>query len=95
MTFRYGEKIKKVIDAFDPQGLNRYFLFGSAVRQEKFNDIDLAVVGNESSHKDLSTLRERFYNSDIPYKTDVIDFDMADKDFKDYVFKNESVVWIA
>ena len=92
---RHTEKMKEIITKFDPKGSNRYFLFGSSLRKESYNDIDLAVVGNKTSQQKLSELRERFYDSDIPYKVDVVDFDAADKDFKEYVLQNEPVVWIS
>ncbi|OGG61993.1 hypothetical protein A3C21_00680 [Candidatus Kaiserbacteria bacterium RIFCSPHIGHO2_02_FULL_59_21] len=91
---RYAEQVKEIVEKFDPYGSNRYFLFGSSVRKEKFHDIDLGVVGNRSSRKKLSELRDRFYDSGIPYKVDVVDFDDADADFREYVLHNEPVVWI-
>ncbi|HXK38576.1 MAG TPA: nucleotidyltransferase domain-containing protein [Candidatus Paceibacterota bacterium] len=90
----YIEQVKKVVTTFDPRGSNRYFLFGSSVRKQEFNDIDLAVVGNTVSQKKLSELRDSFYDSAIPYKVDVVDFDAADSDFREYVLHNEPVVWI-
>ena len=91
---RYIEQVKSVVTKFDPRGSNRYFLFGSSVRKGKFHDIDLAVVGNKLSQKKLSELRDSFYDSNIPYKVDVVDFDAADSDFREYVLYNEPVVWI-
>ena len=90
---QYIDQVKKVVTTFDPHGANRYFLF-SAVRKQKFHDIDLGVVGNRLSQKRLSELRDRFYDSNIPYKVDVVDFDAADKEFGEYVLQNEPVVWI-
>ncbi|MDO8521803.1 MAG: nucleotidyltransferase domain-containing protein [bacterium] len=91
---RYIDEVKKVVTTFDSRGSNRYFLFGSSVRKEEFKDIDLAVVGNKSSRTRLSELRDLFYDSNIPYKVDVVDFDAADKDFQEYVLHNEPIVWI-
>ncbi len=94
MTNRYIDRVKRVIETFDPQRSNRYFLFGSSVRKENFNDIDLGVLGNKSSQKQLSKLRDSFYDSNIPYKVDVVDFDGADNDFKKYVLDTEPLIWI-
>ncbi len=91
---RYAEQVRQLVEEFDPKGLNRYFLFGSSVRREKFRDIDLAVVGNKSAQINLSALRDRFYDSPIPYAVDVVDFDATDKDFQEYVLSHEPVVWI-
>jgi len=91
---RYIHRLKEEIQQFDPEGSNRYFVFGSAARKEKFHDIDLGVVGNKSSKKKLSELRDRLYDAPIPYKVDVVDFDEADNEFRDHVMQNESLVWI-
>lgn len=91
---RYAEKVREVVKIFDPKGSNRYFLFGSAVREERYGDIDLGVAGNQSSNMNLGALRDQFYESSIPYKVDVVDFDAADEDFKDYVTRNEQIVWL-
>ena len=91
---RYAEQIKEVVAKFDPAGSNRYFLFGSSVRKEKFHDIDLGVVGNASSRKKLSELRDGLYDSVIPYKVDVVDIDAAESVFRDYVLAREPLVWI-
>ena len=89
-----AEKVKEVIKAFDPESANRYFLFGSSVKGGKFRDIDLGIVGNSTSQKNLSELREKFYDSSLPYKVDVVDFDTADHEFRDYVLTNEPIIWI-
>lgn len=91
---RYAEKVKSVVKKFDPQGSNRYFLFGSAVRKERYGDIDVGVVGNTVSQKNLGDLRDYFYDSDIPYKVDVVDFDSASHTFTEYVFKREPIIWL-
>ncbi len=91
---RYAGRIKEIIAKFDPNRLNRYFLFGSSLRKEKFHDIDLGVVGNASSQKKLSELRDSLYDSTIPYKVDVVDIDAAESDFRDYVLDKEPLVWI-
>lgn len=94
MTSHYTDKVRQIIKAFDPAGSNRYFLFGSSIRKTAFHDIDLGVVGNARAGKRLAALRDLFYDSSIPYKVDVVDFDAADADFKKFVFGNEPIVWI-
>ena len=94
MTARHQHTVAAVVGKFDPEGANRYFLFGSSVRGDTFRDIDLGVVGNERSGKQLSTLRDLFYDAPIPYKVDVVDFDLADKEFTDHVLQSEPLVWI-
>ena len=94
MTARYTDTVRAIVRQFDPSGSNRYFLFGSSVRNERFRDIDVGVVGNAQSRKPLSRLHDLFYDSPIPYSVDVVDFDAADAEFKTFVFQNEPIVWI-
>lgn len=91
---RYYDRIKRIVSSFDPKGLNKYFIFGSSVKSKEYHDIDLGVIGNDKTHLKLLELREKFYDSSIPYKVDVVDFDSVDSDFKDYVFKDKKIVWI-
>ena len=91
---KYQGAVKDVIREFDPSGANRYFLFGSSVRDKKFHDIDLGVVGNAAAKENLGDLRDLFYDSPIPYKIDVVDFDEAKKTFVDYVMTYEPIVWL-
>lgn len=91
---KYLPHIKKVISLFDSRGANRYFVFGSSARQNMYHDIDVGVVGNSRAHLTLSALREKFYDAPIPYRVDVVDFDEADADFREYVFNREPLVWI-
>lgn len=90
----YTNQIKDTILDFDPAVVNRYFLFGSFVKGEKFHDIDLGVVGNTKSRKNLADLKDKFYDSRIPYKVDVVDVDEADSDFRDYILNKEEIVWL-
>jgi len=91
---KYLDEIRRVVEKFDPARSNRYFLFGSAARKATFRDIDLGVMGNSQSRKKLSDLRDYFYDSRIPYKVDVVDFDEADSDFREHVIHDESLIWI-
>ena len=91
---QYVKKTKKMISEFDPQNENRYFIFGSATRKERFGDIDIGVTGNAKTKKNLSLLREQFAESTFPYFVDIVDFDEAQKSFTEYVRQNEPLVWI-
>jgi predicted nucleotidyltransferase len=91
---KYIDRIKQEISTFDPEGENRYFLFGSSVRKDRFHDIDLGIVGNGKSQKSIGDLRDQFYESRIPYKVDVVDFDEANEGFKKYVYSHEPIVWL-
>ncbi len=94
MNIPYLSQIKDTIASFDSMRDNRYFVFGSAVRSDKFHDIDLAVEGNRKSNKRIEILRDLFYDASIPYKVDVVDMDSADPDFREYVLEKEKKIWI-
>ncbi len=95
MLEKYLPKIKEVIKGFDPSLQNRYFIFGSSLHKERFNDIDIGVIGAKTSGIKVSDLKEKIEETTIPYFFDVVDFDSAQKSFSDYVFNNESVLWIS
>lgn len=90
----YVKHIERIITDFDPHRLNRYFLFGSSVRRDRFGDVDLGVVGNRASRRELGALRDRLYESTLPYSVDVVDFDTARRSFVDYVLHEEPLVWL-
>lgn len=94
LPVNYTNQIRDTILSFDPTAANQYFLFGSFVKEKKFHDIDLGVVGNVKSRKNLSDLRDKFYDSRIPYKVDIVDVDEADPDFRDYVLNREKILWL-
>lgn len=66
----------------------KVFLFGSFLQKEKFFDIDLGISG-KYDEKILGELKEYFEESNFPYKVDIIDFNKAEKDFKNYVLKQK------
>lgn len=94
MLDKYLPKIKEVIKNFDQTGKNRYFIFGSSLRKERFNDIDIGVVGASVSGVNVYDLKEKIENTTIPYFVDVVDFDSVRKSFSEYVFNNETIIWI-
>lgn len=94
MLDKYLPKIKEVIKNFDPSFKNRYFIFGSSLYKEKFNDIDIGVIGTNISGARVSDLKEKIEDTTIPYFVDVVDFDSAKKSFSDYVFASGEILWI-
>ncbi len=94
MLDKYLPKIKEVIKSLDPSFQNRYFVFGSSLYKERFNDIDIGVLGAKTSGIGVSDLKEKIEDTTIPYFVDVIDFDSVKKSFRDYVFNNGPIVWI-
>lgn len=71
---------------------SRYFIFGSSLREENFEDVDLAIIGG--SEEKISKLKTSLEESNFPYFVDVVNFDTADKNFIDYVENNEKKLWL-
>ncbi len=94
MLDKYLPRIKEVIKSLDPSLRNRYFIFGSSLRKERFNDIDIGVIGAKDSGIRVSDLKEKIEDTTIPYFIDVVDFDSVQKSFSDYVLNNSPIVWI-
>ncbi len=90
---RYITQLEKYVkDALKGKKGTRAFLFGSSVSQDKFGDVDIAVLGNVSE-KDLNVLRETLQNSNFPYFVDIVHLNKADKSFKDNIL-NSKIIWI-
>ncbi len=82
--------------------INQYFLsrpdvkaciFGSSIRQNRFNDIDIGLLGNVTD-RDVNALKEHFEISNFPYKVDIINLTNTQKSFQDNVLLNNPVIWI-
>lgn len=71
----------------------KIFIFGSSVKDKKFNDIDVGVMGEGISESKLSLIREELENSILPYKVDVINFNKVDKKFKKKVLEDK-ILWL-
>ncbi len=89
---RYKNKIKNIISKYIEEK-DRVFIFGSSVRNDKYNDIDVGILASENRNIKIYLINEELENSTIPYKIDVIDFNKVEDDFKNEIFKNE-IVWI-
>lgn len=85
---KYIQKIREIINDFDKSG-NKYFIFGSALIEDKFADVDIAVEGDV----DIPVLKEKFIESDLPYKVDIVSLDDCDESFVSNI-KNNKILWI-
>lgn len=91
---KYLTVLREQIRCFDPRGVGKYFLFGSATRGDSFHDIDLGVIGVRDSGLRVDRLQESLEDTTLPYFVDVVDFDEASHSFQDYVFSHEPIIWI-
>ncbi len=89
---KYKKEIKKIIQKHLGKDFD-IFIYGSAVQKQKYNDIDVGIRGRKKNPEKMYLVEEDLENSTIPYKVDVVDFEIVDKKFKDKVFKNK-IIWI-
>jgi len=89
---KYQNQIKTVIAKHLGRKV-KIFIFGSSVKDKKFNDIDVGVMGGNIRESKLSLIREELENSPLPYKVDVINFNKADKKFKEKVL-GDKILWL-
>lgn len=89
---QYLQQAAQMVRQFFPR--EKAFFFGSSLREERFYDVDIAIEGVQEKEK-LLDLKEAFLDSDFPRPVDVVDFDAADEDFRDYVLSQETKQWIS
>ena len=83
--FNLDEFKKIVFKHIDPKSA-RVFIFGSRAigNNLKFSDIDLGILGSKPlPTKNYINLVQAFEDSDIPYRTDVVDFTSVSDKFKE------------
>ncbi|WP_096202427.1 nucleotidyltransferase family protein [Bacillus sp. FJAT-45350] len=89
------KQIKEIV-RYHLQGVTaKVYLFGSWARHRERNssDIDIAIeLVNPSSKGVISTIREAFEESTIPYRIEVVNLDDTNIDFKNKVVE-EGIRW--
>ena len=85
-----------ILSGFAGSGNARVYIFGSRARGDGHpaSDIDVGVefVSDEKSGIKIALLREKFENSNIPQKVDVVNLSEVSEEFKKEVMK-EAVLW--
>lgn len=90
---KYYNKLKKnLLDFFVNENNIKVFLFGSSIRENKFGDIDIGLMG-EVKEQDVRKLKESFEESTFPFFVDIINFNNVDEPFKQNVLSNQ-ITWI-
>ena len=89
----YVSKIKEILQKH--LNLNeKVFVFGSSVENEKFGDVDLAIVSEQAvDDKILRHVREDLEESTLPYKFDLVDINQTNDPFRTRVL-NGPKLWI-
>lgn len=66
-----------------------FYAFGSRVKgtQKKFSDLDLCFM-EHISWSIRSKIEEEFEESDLPFKVDIVDWNMCDESFRALIAKD-------
>ncbi|HHJ52492.1 MAG TPA: nucleotidyltransferase domain-containing protein [Caldithrix abyssi] len=84
------QQIKAIIQQVIPDKNLRIILYGSRARGDAHpnSDYDLALdAGYAIPGERLSLLKEKFEESTIPFKIDVVDLAVVSHDLKEYIVK--------
>ncbi len=68
--------------------LSGIYLFGSRITgtSKKFSDLDVCLKTNISDY-DYEILKEKFENSDLPFKVDLVEYNKVNDSFKKIIDK--------
>lgn len=79
------KSIKNIVEPFLPNNSYKVFIFGSraAGTNRPFSDIDLGILGlNSLPNKNYIELTQALEESDLPFRTNVVDFTGVSDKFK-------------
>lgn len=82
---KYQKQIINILKKYPELKKAKVFLFGSFLHKKKFFDVDLGIQG-QVNDLILHKLQDDFEQSTIPYKIDIVNFNKAKADFKNFVF---------
>ena len=94
---KYKDQILKTIFQFLNKDQIEVILFGSMAteRQGPYSDIDLGISSfntNPTFASSLDKIKEALEESNIPYKIDLINLNLANEEFKKFALK-EKIIW--
>ncbi len=76
-----------IIKTFFPTDY-KVILFGSRIsgNWKEFSDLDICIYNNSKvDMADLSFIREKFINSDLPFTVDLVDYNRCDDRFRNII----------
>jgi predicted nucleotidyltransferase len=88
------EIVVKVLRSCLPQG-TQVWVFGSRAKgaAKRGSDLDLAIdAGRPLTSKEKSHLENDFYESNLPYKVDIVDMKDVSDTFRPYIIKEQVVL---
>ena len=91
MTNKYIEQLKELVLEELKDEHVKVFLFGSRARNDNYiaSDVDIGFIpGNNFNEKKITMLKEKFENSNIPYKVEIVNFNIVSEEFKQEALKD-------
>ncbi len=90
---KYIIRIREIFEKY-LQPKDRLFVFGSSVEEEKFGDVDLAIVSeSDETNKLIYKIKDALEESTLPYKFDVVDINKTKDPFRTRVLSGPKI-WI-
>jgi len=90
---KYIQRLQKIIRKYLPVSENRVVLFGSALTDCHFQDIDVGILGEKTPQK-LRELKYELEASTFPFIVDIVDLEEVDNTFLDSVLHHQKIQWI-
>lgn len=89
MTIQIEDRHMQLIKQILAQYPYTFYLFGSRVKNKarKFSDLDLCFI-ESIPWATRAHIEEDFEESNLPYKVDLIDWNLCDNDFKEMIQKD-------
>lgn len=91
---RYFKWLEDDLQAFGknhPQ--SQIFLFGSSIKEDRFGDIDIGILGKDVEDRSIADLKNQFEESSFPFLIDIVNFNTVREPFRSHVLK-QPLVWI-
>jgi len=82
---RHLKILKSILAKYD----YNFYVFGSRItdKAKKFSDLDLLYF-DDIDDKIIAKLQEEFEESDLPYKVDLVNYNLCDESFKKIIGTN-------
>ena len=72
----------------------KIFIYGSRARGnfQRFSDLDIGIISQNNARLPIYDIQDYLnYESEIPFKIDMVDFSITDEKFKQHALQN--IIW--
>lgn len=94
MENKYLLELKRlVLDSLKDEKV-KIFLFGSRARSDNFtvSDVDIGYIPKDNfNERKITFLKDKIENSHIPYKVEIVNFNLVSEEFKQEALKDIEV----